>query len=1177
MVKKVILSALGEVTRDTRTIGDTFRYRIYYSPPLRAAREIVITDRLPLGLSQVTVFHGGRYNARKRTIAWQITTFSPRRKAYVEFTARLNKVGTIQNQAQATGLGNKIVKSNTVQTIVHKSPRLGWIPFGRGSKASDPPVSYMKDEITMGLTVNFDLPGMTATKKVVNGVAYQRLHMIGAGSLTEVGFPELPIAGAVVEVPFGVHLQAEIVKSSFTRLVGYQIYPAQPPLIAAKNPAAEPAPLPAEIDLAIDRATYLRNAIYPDELATVAEEDIIVMRGHRLAFIKVNPVQYNPVKRELLVYNNIEVRLNFDQPAQIEKIEPRLRSIDYEALLRSTILNFKESWRHGEDAPGNNDKEPPPDCDYLIITADALYNAADPNNPIVKLRNWKTRKGYRTRVVKVGSIQGGNTPASIKAYLQNAYDHWNPVPTYVLLVGDADSLATNTGAQHPSHNNLTIGTDLDYACLDGTDYFPDLFLGRLPVDSITQATDVIDKIINYEQNPPATPANAAIYRNVSLIGLFSDEDIRNGVLVDPIDGTDGRPWIANLETIRNFLVGRNYTVERIYVTNSGFPANPNADDPTDYDTPPNPLPNDLVSPQYPWNATDATITNAFNAGRFLITYRDHGDWNAWSHPEFDNTDVNNLNNQDLLPVVFSIACLTGFFDNETCAAGYGKGAGDECFCELLLRRPQRGAVVVIGGTRITSTGWNDALMWGLHKAIWPGFVPAPASTWVPVPGTALEAPLLHLGQVLSYGKVYMAIDYNHSDARQRHFEMYHLFGDPEMPIWTAAPGDLKVEMPKGIGAIGTQDFIVTVADKTTHQPISAAVVALTKDNNLVQYQQTDPLGVARFTLADLGNGDLDLTVTVLGFRPYMSVLVVTASGGVATVDPQGGPEHGIFQITAASFDGNEDVDIYLGDTLVKTVTAAGGSFGGLAAPVDVQVPQPFAHGLVNVLCLSHTSNRCAVDVFQVRDANPVDLWTYCQWDHTTWGGAAGPVWNSPDIQLITHPGGVSVASNNLHSGDTYKVCLNLYNHTAITAVGARVIFRWENFGMGGPWQNWHTVSVDDTNATNNKGQENLHVGETSSPSEICFDVWNPTKKPAAVYLEARQLSSPEQEGERRLWGSWIVHPDPQVIPPGGRARACIVIDPDPAKAYPGQEAEFAVTGFIGREMIGGVNVRLRKI
>ncbi len=1196
MFKKIILSPLGELTQDTRTFGDRVRFRIIYGGKLQPAAttraSTTITDVVDPGLARVRVFNNGTYDVPTRTITWHVKYPLPARGAYVEFDAVVRAKGKISNQAVANITGHRPVKTNAVSIAVGDAPPTGWISFSHDARKGDAPHRYMKDETTMGTTVRFDLPGVFVHTETVGGVTYQRLTLPGCAWTTETGKPELPLLGEMIEVPFNVDFSPEIVKSETMRLEGYNLYPAQPPRIEIGSP---PPPF------TIDKATYLNNADYPPQPVTIARGDIAVIRGHRVLFLKVNPIQYNPATRTVTVYTTIEVRLNFNRPAQIKGVNRRVQSLAFEEMLQASLLNYKDHARfQGEGGDGSNPEIPA--CDYLIITHDAFYNDQDPNNPVMRFANWKRRKGYRTLVVKVGTIQGGNTAASIQAYIRKAYNTWNPPPSYILLVGDSDLVRSVQGTT----GQPIIETDLYYVTVDGTDYFPDIYIGRISADSIQQVTDIVDKLLTYEQNPPVTPAQAGFYSNVSLVGQFADNDQR--VPMD-VDGREDRPWIGNLETIRQFLQGQGYTAERIYNTDSGFPGDPNAQKPLKFNDTTD-LPNDLKSPNYGWNGSTNDITNAIDQGRFLMTYRAHGWWGGWADPAFSLSDVANLTQNNLTPLFISITCQTGWFDNETDDDTHGgHGANDDSLAEVLIRRPRAGAIAVVGMTRNSSTGYNDFLVFGIYKAIWPNFAPNPPWSGYPTIPVGTQVRLLRFGQIVNFSKMFMAQAYSPDDTRLNEFEMQQLFGDPEMPIWTQPPADLKVELPPGIGATGLQEFVVFVT--TNNQPVQNATVVLTRANAIVQMRQTLTNGTARFSLTSVGSGDLEVTVTALCYRPYLGTLQVTTMGAeLNLVNPLDGPENQIITVGGQGFQASETIDIYFGKSGPTTTTAdATGKFGQGIPAVNITVPSGYVHGLANVRAYGHSSHRHAVRIFQVRDKNPVDLWTYDQWDPSTWSLHPGdnPTWDSPDIQLYDTNGN-PVDSNNLTLGKDYTVKVNVRNRAAFAAQGAKVTFDWENYGAGGPWQNWDTATVDvpanplglavaqanfkpqatghlciqvnlehveDIGPINNTGQENLHVGYSSSPTDICFTVWNRTKEPAPVHLEVRQLIKPD-DTKVRLWASWVKHPEPQILQPGEAAQASVTVDPDKADAGHGATAEFAVTAFIGKTMIGGVNLKITK-
>lgn len=1196
MLKKVIRSHHGEVAHDHRTVGDPIHVRIYFGDDLPLGRSITITDAIDKRLDAVRPRGGGVYDPRARTITWTIEPSF--RTPYVEFDAVIAKPGVIRNRATAAlGVGPP-ERSNTVTIEATAAPPLGWVPFS--DTGSQVPRTWMKDETTTGITVRFDVPGIFVQQEVIDGVRYHRISLPGCAETIEVGRPQVPVIGEALEVPFGVDLTAEVVRAAHVELRSYTVLPAQQPPIDAEPPHP----------FSIDTTTYRTNARYPAVPVSITPEDIGVIRGHRVLLLKVHPATYNPVRHVLTVVTSIEVRVKYSRPAQVTGVNRRILSPPFEDLLQGTLLNYRRPERF-DRVGGAGHEQQRTACDYLIITADSLYDESEPTNPVRRLAEWKARKGYRTKIVRVGDLRGGNTAAAVQTYLKSAYDAWDPPPSYVLLVGDSDLVRPAEGHDHPGDTaSLPIprlNTDLYHVTVDGSDYFPDMFVGRLPADDVPHLTEVVDKIIAYEQNPP--PAPTGFYTNVSLVGLFSEAFETPPV----ITGQEDRPWITNLETVRDFLQGEGYAVDRIYATDTGFPGDPTAQDPRRFHDG-TALTNDLLHPQFGWDGDTNRITDALDAGRFLVVYQGHGGWQGWVHPRLANHDLSGLLQNDLAPLVVSITCKTGWFDNEIDDDAHGGKPSlvesDESFAEALLCQPRAGAIGFIGMTRSSSTTKNNFLMLGAVKALWPTFRPQPHWVDYPDPPQGDQIALRRLGQISAFSKMFMARAYGPDDYRRAHFEMHHLFGDPEMPVWTSEPLALEVDHPKGVGADGVQEFVVKVADRDGDHGVCGATVVLTRDSRMVQMRQTNTNGVAVFSLASVGPGDLDLTITALGCRPYLGVLEVTAGGAELNVlDPDDGPEEQVVRVAGCGFSGSEDVEVRFGsEPPVLVTTTAVGEFGQTVPGFELRVPAGHVHGLVNVTAAGVTSQRRAVRVFHVRDKNPVDPWLYDQWNSATWSVHPGdnPTWHNPDIQLYDSSGR-PVDSSNLEVGQRYSVRATVRNAAGFDAENVTVVYRWENYGAGGPWQAFAVPSVvvdapasgtttadneflpfvtghvcvlvtlehpEDVDLTNNSGQENLHVGYAGSPAEACFTVWNRTKTAAPVHFEVRQLFGADEQ--RILWESRVKHPEPQILESGDRAEACVVVDPGKADVQPGTTAEFAVTCFIGSTMIGGVNLRITR-
>jgi hypothetical protein len=231
-------------------------------------------------------------------------------------------------------------------------------------------------------------------------------------------------------------------------------------------------------------------------------------------------------------------------------------------------------------------------------------------------------------------------PSAIKRFLACAYENWaRPAPAYVLLVGDANIdykqyLANDKPMKVPVHLSLTADLGLTpddnwYACVDGDDDLPDMFIGRIPGSSAAAVSKTVAKLIGQEDSHP-TPLPRML--------LVADDD-------DP-------QFEEISDSIVPFAPG-SYSVDKVYL--AGFSA---------------------VS-----QATQAIIS-AVNAGVSLVSYVGHGSVTAWTGaPLFDNATVSLLQNPAQLALFCMFTCLNGFFAAPT----------DYCLAEALVAADNRGA------------------------------------------------------------------------------------------------------------------------------------------------------------------------------------------------------------------------------------------------------------------------------------------------------------------------------------------------------------------------------------------------------------------------------------------------------------------------------------------------------
>ncbi|MGB2979863.1 MAG: C25 family cysteine peptidase [Candidatus Zixiibacteriota bacterium] len=705
-----------------------------------------------------------------------------------------------------------------------------WISFRPGSVESYPAVTVLSSTADE-LILQISFPGMKAMEITRVGDSYQALSLPGGGRTHNLGWAELPTWSRFVAVPQGAIPEVQIIQVTSSVLSGYNVFPAQEQPVD-KVGAPEP-------EFVRDEEFYRKDEFYPDRSVYVNQPKII--RGCGVSSLALFPVQYNPARGELKVTSEITVRLSFTGGNGVF-IEPRYRSPYFERLFQNLLLNYSAL---GPPAPvgGKDDTG----CDLLIITHPNFQAWAE------SLAYWKNQSGIITWVRN--TIETGSDTGSIRTYLQNAYDTWLPPPSFLLLIGDAEFIPLFYRSIH-LYDGFRTGTDLFYTTLEGSDFFPDLFPGRISVDNAAEAGTVIGKILQYQRDPISSPEE--FYDKVLVAGHFQDRDY---------DSHADRFFIQTSETVRDFLTtqhGKN--VERCYNKTSG--CNPL------YYYFGDPLPFGLT-----WYGNYIQISNAINIGSFLVNHRDHGGVNGWGDPEYYVSHVNSLNNADRLPVVLSINCETGHFDNETDASGHGTQASAVYFCEAFQRKANGGAVGIFGHTRVSWSGLNDELCKGFYDAIWPDFDPGYPGGGSTEP---IYSPLCRMGAVLNFGKFWMYDKYyltggegypwgGDLETTEISFEMGTWFGDPTMQIWTELPAPLEVSHPDSVLAGA---YSVPVVATSGGSPVESLLVCLLNDD-VYQTGYTDLSGGITFTGSAVANGSFHLTATKHNFRPYQgSILLV---------------------------------------------------------------------------------------------------------------------------------------------------------------------------------------------------------------------------------------------------------------------------------------------------------------
>ena len=325
--------------------------------------------------------------------------------------------------------------------------------------------------------------------------------------------------------------------------------------------------------------------------------------------------------------------------------------------------------------------------DYLVVTHPKFLSAAE------RLSAWRATSGgggYRTKVVTTDDIyntygDGGVSPKAIKDFLTHAYQSWiPPAPTYVVLFGDGTydfrGIDTRIHAEPPeldgyipTHYIRTdsfgrTASDHWYVTVSGHDEFTDMYIGRLSVETVSEAEALVDKILAYEQAPP----NGDWRRRI--ISVADDEVSNSGDFIfrKSLDEIAKDHTRLGYETVEIFLEDITDEVEA---------------KPDDFDVHPQRLAKDM-------------IIEALGEGAVLAQYAGHGGNTVWAHEIiFDNVSVDQVEETDKIPFMLVLSCYNGYFDKP----------GEPSMAEKLLRKERGGIIGMLSATRLTYASGNDAL------------------------------------------------------------------------------------------------------------------------------------------------------------------------------------------------------------------------------------------------------------------------------------------------------------------------------------------------------------------------------------------------------------------------------------------------------------------------------------
>lgn len=379
----------------------------------------------------------------------------------------------------------------------------------------------------------------------LNGQLFTSVRMPSEGSTVKQGEPNVPRVTKLVMVSPTGNVQLNVTSSSYTTLTGIDVEPKQP----YEGEELEANSLD-DMGFAYDGSIYAQDAWYPEEIAAITTP--ATLRDVRFVTVAVAPVQYNPVRRELRVYDNIEVEVvNTGGVGENEIIgeTPPYISPSFKAMY-SRFENF---------AGSSLDELPVLPGKYMIICISGNTTIA---NEAQRLVSWHRRKGLDASYVTTATT--GATAANMRDYISSLYYSSGKTLEYVCLFGDPDAaIGVVSGSGTQGYDNY-FGVVTPNGG-PNPDPVPDIAVGRLPATSEGELTEIITKSINYESSPYTgdmgwfTRAHCAAHTNFIASNPSTKEYTRqimlqHGTSVGPVQVLPGSISDTQVDAILDDLI-----------------------------------------------------------------------------------------------------------------------------------------------------------------------------------------------------------------------------------------------------------------------------------------------------------------------------------------------------------------------------------------------------------------------------------------------------------------------------------------------------------------------------------------------------------------------------------------------------------------------------------------------
>ena len=205
------------------------------------------------------------------------------------------------------------------------------------------------------------------------GRAFEQLTVPNLNKSSEAGWPQLPLASALLGVPADARVSVRILSDEVQAVAGlHSLAPAPTPVLSGDEDLQ-----PGEWRFTPDTAAYARSTAYPDAVARVADD--AWLRDQRLVRVELYPFQYQPLARQLTWHRRLRIEVLFERTGDRAYKSVAASETPFDGVLRNSLLNYEQArdWRAAPVTAAKPTVDLTPRT-KIVVDHDGLYRSLMP-------------------------------------------------------------------------------------------------------------------------------------------------------------------------------------------------------------------------------------------------------------------------------------------------------------------------------------------------------------------------------------------------------------------------------------------------------------------------------------------------------------------------------------------------------------------------------------------------------------------------------------------------------------------------------------------------------------------------------------------------------------------------------------------------------------------------------